>query len=151
MKNRSIIVTAILLLFGYGALSCTALAQSAVNPARNAVQEPIVFNLQGTSLELVSIPIPAGKIFVLETVSIAARGANLVKVAIRVSGPGITSNHGTCVYELTLPPASNPNYQAGSQALRLYAQPGTPLEMIAQATSSATVEVTLCGYFVDAQ
>jgi hypothetical protein len=158
MKNRSIILTAILSLVACGGLSRIALAADSVpltvvdtTTARNAVQAAITLNLQGTLHQKLSIPIPAGKIFVLETVSFAARGANLAELAIGVSGPEVTGDQTTCEYFLTLPSPSKPNFQAGSQALRLYAQPETLLEIIGQGISSTTVDVSLSGYFVNAQ
>jgi hypothetical protein len=163
MKNRKLILTAMLPLLACSGLSHVALAAdsapvtvvntttNAETSARNAVQSAITLNLQGTLHQKLPIPIPAGKIFVLETVSFAARGGSLIELAIAVSGPEITGDQITCEYYLTLPPGSKPNFQAGSQALRLYAQPGTSLVIIGQAISSATVDVSLSGYFVDAQ
>ncbi len=116
----------------------------AENPARQAVQQGVFFNFTspipgnapGGSQ---SIPIPAGKIFVLEFVSFQAflpaqgGGTNgiVVAITITVDGPWIDGSQASLAYPLVIPPPTFTNasttFISGSQAMRLYAQPGTNL------------------------
>jgi hypothetical protein len=119
MENQNIILTAILSLLGCGGLSYIALAAAPVdvvntpnvnvantttnpvpitgtvsdaeNPARNAVQQEVLFNFTsgGSSDQQSSISIPAGKIFVLEFASFFASTPNLIAISITVSGHAI--------------------------------------------------------------
>jgi hypothetical protein len=203
MKNRSIILTAILSLLGCGGLSCVAQAadpsaakrhsapvsvvntpnvnvantttnpvpiigtvEVAENPARQAVQ---TITSLGEGAHETAFPIPAGKIFVLETVSFFATG-RMFFVEIDVTGPALPGTVSgpalpggepipdgmvTCSYQLVLPPPSTGNFaqHAGSQALRLYAYPGTQLVIRYMAEVSVLNEanVAVSGYFVNAQ
>jgi hypothetical protein len=94
--------------------------------ALNAVQQEVVLSFEpGVPSSQASITIPAGKIFVLETVSFSLPGgANFI--GISVTGPTITGGQGVVPYELAIPP----NGFNGSQALRLYAQPGTIVSIL---------------------
>ena len=124
MKNRSIILTAFLSLLVCGGLSSTARAGSAPvtvvntttnpvpivgtvrdghNPARNAVQHEFNIVLTGTLQGSSSINIPAGKIFVLETVSVFADGP-LDFIFITVNGREITGGQGAVDYSVLIPP-----------------------------------------------
>ena len=183
MKNRSIILTAILSLLGCGGLSCTALAQSqsavqvtntpnvkvvnttpipvtgtvattAVEPARNAVQQPIGVGLpSGVLSGASSFTIPAGKIFVLETVSFNASGTE-PRITLTVVDPIITGGTDQLTYDLVIPPPNSLGETHGSQALRLYAQPGFDVILGFSVTSSSgpsILSVSLSGYFVNAQ
>jgi hypothetical protein len=201
MKNRSIILTAILSLLGCGGLSCVAQAadpsaakrhsapvsvvntpnvnvantttnpvpiigtvEVAENPARQAVQ---TITSLGEGAHETAFPIPAGKIFVLETVSFSSTG-RMFFVEIGVTGPalpgtvivppiGETIPDGmvTCFYQLVLPPVPTGNFSrhAGSQALRLYAYPGTQLVIryMAEVEVLNEANVAVSGYFVNAQ
>ena len=185
MTNRSIVLTAVLSWLGCGGLACTALAQNsdpvrvvntpsvnvvnpttnpvpitgtvtdAENPARQAVQHGFNIVLTGTLQGSSSINIPAGKIFVLETVSLLANGP-LDFVFITVHGTDITGGPGAVDYSLLIPPANAAGITSSSQALRVYAQPGTPLTVNVMLTttnpsSSFLTSVTLSGFFVNAQ
>jgi hypothetical protein len=170
MKNRSIILTAILSLLVCGGLSGTALADNPTrddNPARSAVQQvvqvtPPLGSLTGQS----SITIPATEIFVLETVSVFAldviTNSTVQNIEITVTENLITgwpNTTGTATYELAIPPAIPPGLFVNSQALHLYAQPGSTLTVTFTVTPPAnggilgkqSLTVSLSGYFVNAQ
>ena len=127
----------------------------AENPARQAAQQQIDIPLSRVAQEDVSgtssIPIPAGKIFVLETVAFYfLLGIETVRLLqIEVTGPLITGGQGVAAYALLIPPG----VIRGSQALRLYAQPGTNLKIIFEGTGGprSRAFVSLSGYFVNAQ
>jgi hypothetical protein len=127
----------------------------AENPARQAVQQQIEIPLTRATQQDVhgtsSIPIPAGKIFVLETAAFYfLLGVETVKLLqIEVTGPLITGGQGVASYALLIPPG----VIRGSQALRLYAQPGTNLNIIFEGTGGprSRAFVSVSGYFVNAQ
>ena len=189
MKNRTIILTAILSLVGCGGLSCTALAagippfntnvvntpnvnvvntatspvpvQDAENPARNAVQQEVSLSIPpgGSSEPESSIPIPADKIFVLETVTLAVSqraNATLSFVTIGVTGTSIIGGGQSRIdYNLLLPTGVEGSIDFFStQALRLYAQPRTNLVVHCVGknfgVAATTVIVAVSGYFVSA-
>jgi hypothetical protein len=183
MKNRCIILTAILSLLGCGGLSCIAQAadstpvrvvntpkvnvantttnpvpvQDAENPARNAVESSVALPITSSPQTQASITIPADKIFVLEFVSFngfeLAPNVTVERLAITVTGNLVQGGQGSATYELAIPSPS----RYGSQVMRLYAQPGTVLEItsVVSSTSSgaqpSSLTVSLSGYFVDAQ
>lgn len=176
MKNRNIILTAILSLLGCGGLTCTAQAgpspgnvnvvntttnpvpiTDADNPARNAAQQELLIPIVGGGFNgHTLITIPAGKIFVLETASFSVGLPGVVAITISVIGPNITGGQGLATYQLVIPPTSPGAVGAiGSQALRLYAQPGTSVDINVDldvaAANTTTVSVDLSGYFVNAQ
>jgi hypothetical protein len=176
MNNRNIVMTAILSLLGRGGLSCTALAailppplipqtvilantatepvpiRDAENPARQAAQQ---------ELDLVfgpfnGITIPAGRIFVLETVSFQFNGggvASLDSLSIGVIDPVITGRQGSVDHFLVIPPPNSAGIIQGSQALRRYAQPGTILGVNQSVSGNGpkSFAVSFSGYFVSAQ
>jgi hypothetical protein len=184
MRNREIVLTAILSLLGSAGLSCTALAagppttsvnvvntpsvnvantianpvpvigtvQDAENPARQAVQQNISFFVNQVASAII---IPAGKIFVLETVSFSVSdpSSTLQSLTLLVTGPLITGGQGQVAYTLVLPPPDSHGIRAGTQALRLYVQPGPNLTPSASTQSllNTAISVSLSGYFVDAQ
>jgi hypothetical protein len=125
----------------------------AENAARNAVQQEIhlTFTPGGGEGAESSITIPAGKIFVLETVSYFSSFAGLADVIISVIGPAISGGQSAANYFLVITPSNF--VPTGCQALRLYVQPGTNLTVTANLTSAAdaVVTVSLSGYFVNAQ
>jgi len=161
MKNRNLILTTILPFLGCGGLSCSALAAgvapsdvNVVNNARNAVQQDFSISLPGRGPS--SVTIPVGKIFVLEFVSfetVVSSGETLNFLIIAVNGPKIDGTRGLIAYPMAIPPPSANGIYSGSQALRLYAQPGTTLTVEAGASGGSTTQliVSLSGYFVDAQ
>jgi hypothetical protein len=186
MKNRSIILTAIPSLLVYAGLSYTGLAAAPVdvvntpnvnvantttnpvpitgtvtdaeNPARNAVQQEVLFNFTsgGSTGQQSSISIPAGNIFVLEFASFFASTPNLVGITITVFGHAISGGGLTPIaYQLVIPPPNATTATiSGSQAIRLYAQPsGFPLIVNTSVfpAADALVRVELSGYLVDAQ
>jgi hypothetical protein len=118
-----------------------------------------VVNLTGGAGEgQSSITIPAGKIFVLEFVSFGAGvpGGSVESLSINVTGNQINGGQGQAFYYLVIPPPNAAGEFHGSQALRVYAQPGTSLVVTFAVTASdpnnpAGVEVSLSGYFVNAQ
>jgi hypothetical protein len=131
-------------------------ATNAVEPARNAVQQSIEVALTGVQESgQSSITIPAGKIFVLETVSVFTGSSDLFDLAISFTGPLITGGNGLVNYHLAIPTPGVAGIASGIQALRLYVQPGTNLTVscsrsVGGATSSVYF-VSLSGYFVNAQ
>jgi len=171
MKNRNIILTAILsLLVGLAftvqaapppratqdvnvvntatnPVPVTGTVGVAENPARQAVQQELL-PLLGTG----SVTIPAGKIFVLETVSFVFSGSGTLNfLSLNVTNPLITGGQSSLSYFLVLPPPSAGSVQ-GSQELRLYAQPGTTLLVSAGFSGTGTqFRVHISGYFVAAQ
>jgi hypothetical protein len=180
MKNRNIILPAILSLLGCG-LSCTALAagppvdfnvnvlNTTTNPVPvtgivtaadnplNAGQQSVVFfiaanaNTAGTSIG----PIPAGKTFVLETVSYQMPLPGVKQISVSVTGPDISdTGHSAVGYQLVVPPNAPTSGFAGSQALRVYAQQGSTIDiglgLDPAPTSSTVVQMSFSGYFVSA-
>ena len=136
--------------------------KDAENPARNAVQQEVVLSIPtgGESEPDASIPIPAGKIFVLETVTLTVSqkgNAALFFVTIGVTGTSIIGGgQSTIDYNLLLPtPITGSITFFNTQALRLYAQPGTNLVVRCVGNNSGvaatTVIVAVSGYFVSAQ
>jgi hypothetical protein len=128
------------------------------NAAHNAVQQDVGILAPGQA----SITIPADKIFVLETVSFSTLGVDFIELDFTghfslINGVQST---GTVRYFLQIPPNTFENAVAStasqnSQALRLYAQPGTTITIIFSAvpnfSGSPGGEVSLSGYLVSAQ
>jgi hypothetical protein len=152
MKNRSIILTAILSLLGSGGLSSTALAAGAApvtvtntatnpvpiigtvaaadNPARSAVQLTVNLDVaQNGDFSEVPTFVPAGKIFVVEYVSFYAKtpGDTVEYVSIKVAEPHLDGSSGLSEYFLAMPPRTPFGLTIGSQVVRLYAPPGQPI------------------------
>lgn len=138
--------------------------QDADNPARQAVQQriPILFSTGAVNGQSNPITIPAGKIFVLESVTFSAvttLSGGVVAVAavgITVTGPLITGGQNQVTHNLTVPPLDPNQTAAGSQALRLYAQPTTPLVVSMSVNLNDPADpvdaiATVSGYFVNAQ
>jgi hypothetical protein len=149
---------------------------NAENPARSAVQQQVSITLTGTGLVTgsASVPIPAGKIFVLEFVAYslsfgnnATTGGGIQGLSISVNGPHIDGSTGPLEYQLLIPsdvasraggafPFVNNDAVIfnGSQLLRLYAQPGTTIIVRFTAATPdpsilASASVSLSGYFVN--
>ena len=130
---------------------------TAENPAHNAVQLSADLAFPASGFGQANIIIPAGKIFVIETVSFFANvpGGILSRLAIQVDGPLITGGQGGVNYYPLIPPPNTIGFTQASYAVRLYAQPGTTLSINASETAGpsshpAGLEVTLSGYFVNA-
>jgi hypothetical protein len=125
----------------------------AENPARQAVQQEIDINVPAGGGDTKQITIPKGRIFVLETVSInvQATTGTIEGVAIAVNDQLITGGLGAATYLLSIPP--NTSLFLGSQALRLYAQPETPLTVtfVVSDKGGGRCIVALSGYYVNTQ
>lgn len=82
-----------------------------------------------------SVTIPAGKIFVLEFVAYSLSflpvndptlQLSMENLSISVNGPHIDGSNGPIEYQLPIPTSGgNRGGGSGNQLLRLYAQPGT--------------------------
>ena len=85
------------------------------------------------------------------------QGATGVELAIGVIGKPLTgAQQASIPYDLNLPPPDSTGQINGSQALRVYAQPGTLLNVDFSAVSfdphnPPIVDVSLSGYLVSAQ
>jgi hypothetical protein len=197
MKNRNIILTAILSLLVCGGLSCmaqnapsgipgpptdnvnvvntpnvnvantpkvtvvnttanpvpvTGTVGVAENPARQAVQQLILVDLpQGGVGTSSPMTIPAGEIFVIEFASWDSIGFEtplFVEIQVQRT-PLITGGQSSMPYALVVPP----NAIGASQAVRLYAQPGTNILVGTEfpSTTNQSIRVALSGYTVKAQ
>jgi hypothetical protein len=135
-----------------GTVGVTGTVANADNPARHAVQQQLDFVTGPTS-----ITIPAGSIFVLETVSFFFEGTQVTldNLHLRVTGNLITGGgQGTVDHYLVIPPPTSSGTIQGGQALRLYAQPGTTLSVFSAVGGPGSISsflVSLSGYFVSAQ
>ena len=118
-----------------------------------------MYQAQGQTSGFTSIgPIPAGKIFVLETVSYSFSnnvGAGLAFIDIQVQGNNsISGGQGYFDYYLTIPTPAVTGLYAGSQPMRVYVPPQTNIVVLFDLTANipaAQVSLTLSGYYVDAQ
>jgi hypothetical protein len=105
--------------------------------------------------DFASIPIPAGKIFVIETVAFTIFATQPVdRLVIVVPGTDISGSPDYLQYDLVVPPPNPGGRQVGIQALRLYARPvnpiglGVALEVVSTDTKPQTASVFFSGYFV---
>jgi hypothetical protein len=142
--------------------------------ARNAVLQQITVTATGTGTPTsagsgtgtASVPIPAGKIFVLEFVSFSfslpstpsGESLNVKSLSLSVNGPHLDGSTGPVEYQLPIPSNSagvDASFSfASNQVLRLYAQPGTTIDVHLTVQSaggplSASASVSLCGYLVN--
>jgi hypothetical protein len=141
-------------------LSLAAAADAAPRPRKTPFQRDVSISVPaGTLAGSTSFTVPAGRRLVLEYASGSTRVhvSELVRVEIRTTAGGATVTHVVppSVYRREFEGTVNPDFVVGfGQALRIYADPGTTVTVLAVRSENAEItpsffQLAVSGHLVE--